>query len=1143
MTGPRPGQVPRGGREPQPGLADSGARPGRSRGSAARRGGVSNAGVAPREEGPADLRLVPPALAVWAAAALALCVPGMWALVGAGCCAAAAVALLPALRAGASGRRSHGLLVSACLVLLSTAAGGGVAASYAADLHRGPVPRLAKRQAEAAVELTVTSDPRRLRPRVHGARQSSGAVLFRAEVTRVLARPDAAPAVPDAANGAAGRTSCPDRTGAPSTSPLHRIRAGVAAGGPRLSGSRDSAAGSALGTTDLCYGPRPPAQHTGGTRTATGTDPGTGVLSGPALASHAIHPTPALDSVPASDPVPASDSGPELGSGPDSDRAVRTPVLVIVQRRDGPPTADWLRLLPSTGLRLEAHLGTPARTRPAEDVAAVLHARIDGPPETVRRASTSQRAAGVLRAGLRRASAGLGDDARGLLPGLVVGDTSRLPADLDAAFRSTDMTHLLAVSGANLTILLAVLIGPAGLAQGVRRRGLAGRLGIPLRATAVLGGLITLGFVFVCRPDPSVLRAAACGLVALLALATGRRRSLLPALAAAVMALVLYDPWLALDVGFALSVLATGALLTLAPRLSSALRRRRVPVRLAEALAAAAAAQIVCAPVVVVLAAHVSLVAVPCNLLAEFAVAPATVLGFAALIVSPFAMPLAEALAWLASWPTRCIAAIARTGAGLPGAEIGWPGGAVGSVLLALCTVTAVFAVVRLRLLRRPWLCAACVLLLLLAVLRPAPLVRPFTGWPPRHWRMVACDVGQGDGLVLSTGRAHTAVVVDTGPDPRAMDRCLRTLGITSIPLLLLTHFHADHVAGLPGALKGRSVGAVQTTGLRQPPGQAEFVRRTTRKAGVRTIGADTGERRRVGELSWQVLWPPAPGLGSAEQPEDPNDASITLLVHTAGLTLLLPGDLEPEAQQRLLTDNPGLPRVDVLKVAHHGSAHQSSELLRRLHPRIAVISCGADNPYGHPSPRTLSAVREVGALVSRTDRNGALAVTSAGPGSGGEDADRTAGAPPSLVTERAASQLSGSGTVGRTGTASSARTGTPPRELSPAQAIRRSWRREPPERREHNATALGGRRTRSPPATARPPRRPRPPAPRAPPAGERSSLRAVRPVPRPPPLPRRARAGPGCVAARQSRSYSPRALERRRNASPCGRCTSRASP
>jgi competence protein ComEC len=678
-------------------------------------------------------------------------------------------------------------------------------------------------------------------------------------------------------------------------------------------------------------------------------------------------------------------------------------VLVIVQRRDGKSTADWLKLLPSTRLRLKAGLIAPRRTGPGQDVAAVVRARADGRPPVVGTPSAAQRGAGLLRAGLREATADLPPDARGLLPGLVVGDTSRLTADLDAAFRATDMTHLLAVSGANLTILLAVLIGPPGSAQRAERRGLAPRLGISLRGTAVLGALLTVGFIVVCRPEASVVRAAACGLITVLAIATGRRRTLVPALAAAVLLLLLCDPWLALDVGFALSVLATGALLTVAPRWSAALRRRGVPGRLAEPLAAAAAAQAVCAPVAAMIAAHVSLIAVPCNVVAEFAVAPATVLGFAALAVAPVSMPAATALGWLASWPTRGIAAIARLGAGLPGAEIAWPGSLAGAALLALSTGAVVLLAARLRLLRRPWLCAACALLLLLAVIRPVPLVRPLTGWPPPGWRLVACDVGQGDALALATGRNHSAVVIDTGPDPETVDRCLRGLGITSIPLLVLTHFHADHVDGLPGALKGRSVGAIETTTVDDPPGQAEFVRRTARRAGVSVTHAVTGERRHEGWLSWEVLWPLPAASRLREPTPGPNDASVTLFLRTAGLSLLLPGDLEPDAQRQLLADRPHLPAVDVLKVAHHGSAYQDAGLLERVRPRIALISCGADNPYGHPSPRTLTALRAEGALVSRTDLNGALAVT-ASPTSRASPDDDTSSVP-SVVTERGTAQ------------------------------------------------------------------------------------------------------------------------------------------
>ncbi|MEU7029522.1 ComEC/Rec2 family competence protein [Streptomyces sp. NPDC046275] len=650
----------------------------------------------------------------------------------------------------------------------------------------------------------------------------------------------------------------------------------------------------------------------------------------------------------------------------------RAPVLVLVTAGDG--RAEWLRLLPSTRLRVAGRMAVPAR--PDDPFAAVLRADDSGPPRITGPPSALQRTAGGLRAGLREATEGLAPDARALLPGLVVGDTSRVGPELKEAFEATDLTHLLAVSGSNLTVVLLLLIGRPGTAQLVERGGLAPRIGLPLRATAVAGGVLTLAFVVVCRPDPSVLRAAACGLVTLLAVATGRRRSLIPALAAVVLVLVLYDPWLARSYGFLLSVLATGALLTVAPRWSDALRRRRVPGRIAEAVAATLAAQAVCAPVVVVFAARVSLVAVPANLLAEPAVAPATILGFLTLALAAVWPGAAGAVAWCAGLPASWIAGVARTGAGLPGAETPWPEGWWGGLLLAALTGLVLVAVRRLP--GRRWIGAGCAVLLLLAVVRPPPLVRVVTGWPPPGWVFAMCQVGQGDATVLAAG-GDTAVVVDAGPEPASVDRCLRDLGVRRIPLLLLTHFHADHVAGLPGVLRGRAVGVIQTTGLEEPPEQAEFVRRTARAAGVPVVRAGTGERRRLGPLEWAVLWPPADGGPVAD---GPNDASVALSVRAAGgVSLLLLGDLEPPAQRLLLRAHPGLSPVDVLKVAHHGSAHQDPGLLRAVRPRLALVSAGRDNPYGHPSPLTVGALREGGARVLSTDRDGAIAVSGAGSG------------------------------------------------------------------------------------------------------------------------------------------------------------------
>jgi competence protein ComEC len=240
----------------------------------------------------------------------------------------------------------------------------------------------------------------------------------------------------------------------------------------------------------------------------------------------------------------------------------------------------------------------------------------------------------------------------------------------------------------------------------------------------------------------------------------------------------------------------------------------------------------------------------------------------------------------------------------------------------------------------------------------------------------VACDVGQGDALVLNAG-GDRAVVVDAGPEPRAVDRCLDRLEVHGVPLLVLTHFHADHVDGTTGVLAGREVGLVQTTRLLDPPGGVSEVDHAAAFAGVRVGAAVYGASYAVGPVTLQVLWPPAdsptrgPGDGSSA-----NEASVVLLVEVGGLRLLLTGDVEPEGQAELARTLPGL-RVDVLKLPHHGSAHQDEPWLLSLGASVVLVSVGADNDYGHPAASALAPLESAGAQVFRTDQDGDLAVVA----------------------------------------------------------------------------------------------------------------------------------------------------------------------
>nr|WP_308198910.1 DNA internalization-related competence protein ComEC/Rec2 [Saccharothrix sp. S26] len=630
------------------------------------------------------------------------------------------------------------------------------------------------------------------------------------------------------------------------------------------------------------------------------------------------------------------------------------------------PAARWQDLLP--GQRVTAR-GTVALPRGGELTVAVL--RVRGPPQDVSEAPVWQRIAEDVRAGLRKASTTLDPEPAGLLPALVVGDTSALPPRVVEEFRTAGLAHVLAVSGANLAILCgAVLlllrllrVGPRGCAAGAM--------------TALVA------FVVLAGPEPSVLRAAVMGAVALLALVLGRERSALPALAAAVVVLVLYDPELATEPGFGLSAAATAALVLLAPRWAGALKDRGVPVGFAEALAVPLAAHLATAPLVVGISGQVSLVAVVANLLVAPVVAPATVLGVLAAVLAQAHEPTARLVVEVAGPAVSWLITVGRHAAAVPGAAVGWPGGWAGGLLLAGVLVLG-YAITRLRRVRTLVVAAAVGAVV---VIVPLNVVAP--GWPVSGWSVVACDVGQGDAVVLATAERDRAVLVDTGPDPVPVLSCLRRLGVRRIPLVVLSHLHADHVGGLAAVMAERGVGAVAVGPSRRPEWAWEEVAQRARAAGVRVVELAAGQRLSWPGLHLDVLGPRVDPVGETNTAV--NDASLVLRASTPAGRVLLTGDIELAGQADLLGGHVDL-RADVLKVPHHGSRYTSPAFLAAVRPRVALVSVGAGNRYGHPSGVLVDALTSRGALVLRTDRDGDAAVL-AGPD--GPRVARRGGGPP----------------------------------------------------------------------------------------------------------------------------------------------------
>jgi competence protein ComEC len=679
--------------------------------------------------------------------------------------------------------------------------------------------------------------------------------------------------------------------------------------------------------------------------------------------------------------------------------------------------ADWAA--PHAGQRVRL-VGRLVSTEPGDDVAALV--LVHGPPQQLREGQWWWTVADRLRSGLRDATDGLPPDAGALLPSLVVGDVSQLPEDLVEDLRASGLSHLTAVSGANVAIVVgAVLL-------------LSVRLRLGRRLRAVLGGGAVVAFVVLARPEPSVLRAAVMASVALIGLATSRRSRGGPALAAAVILLLAVDPWLGRNPGFALSVSATGGLLWLAPAWAGRLRRW-MPRPAALALAAPAAAQAACGPVLVLLDPSLSTVSVPANLLAGPAVAPATVLGVLAAAVSVLSPSAASVLAVPAGVATGWIATVAHRAADLPGASVPWVAGPAGAVLLLGLTASVIVASLwgrpgnraagvpprdSARPLRpgardrtsdrssgRPGPTAADASSPRAGALRGrmviivlGMLALGFGWWLPSlfdpdhgnatDWAVAQCDVGQGDAMVLRSG-PEAGVLVDVGPDPGAIDTCLRDLGVTTLHLVLLTHAHADHVGGLSGALRDRPVAEVVVDPLGLPGPETQEVRRQLADRGIDPRVGRAGTTGFAGEGSWSVQWrvlsagaPSARSRGTGTDDTAINDASIVTVMEirtpTGLVRVLALADVETDGQDRLvelLREQPALlgGAVDLVKVAHHGSRSQNVELYRMSRAGVALISCGEGNDYGHPSEDTLDFLTGLGMDVLRTDRDGLVTV------------------------------------------------------------------------------------------------------------------------------------------------------------------------
>jgi competence protein ComEC len=563
-----------------------------------------------------------------------------------------------------------------------------------------------------------------------------------------------------------------------------------------------------------------------------------------------------------------------------------------------------------------------------------------------------------VRSNFLEITTSLSGDARELLPGLILGDTRNQSLALSQDMKNSGLTHLTAVSGGNIAILLLAIIW---LCQKFR---------FTIKKQIVTGLVVLIIFALLVRTEPSVVRASLMGAISLLGLFTGTRRHGISALVTTICIALLVDPNLAVSWGFCLSVFATAGLLVFTRPFANKISELvpRIPESLSVLIAVALSAQISTAGLIAGFSGQITLWSIPANLLASPVIPFVTIMGYLSLVFSIFYTPFAYLFGYLAAIFANWIGFLAHYFASNETSIIHVPKGIIGFLLISFIMALSaflIFLVTKTKIENKRTLVISIFLILIFSLILKTKDVE---NWPIRNWQFVMCDVGQGDGLVLkdSTGKV---LVVDVGPNGQLMNDCLKKLGVKTIDVLMLTHFHTDHVEGLELVKNRHKIQKVYLTWVEDPVYEVERTKQLLND--VLTFHIKSGEVISLGEMKIQCLWPTRikMNLGSI-----PNNSSLVNLVTIKNASFLLTGDIEPPAQeaiQKLWK----IPQVDVVKVPHHGSKFQDVNFPKWTRARLALISVGQENSYGHPAKLTLDLYRDSGMQVLSTDEVGSIAI------------------------------------------------------------------------------------------------------------------------------------------------------------------------
>ena len=578
-----------------------------------------------------------------------------------------------------------------------------------------------------------------------------------------------------------------------------------------------------------------------------------------------------------------------------------------------------------------------------------------------------------------------------LAQGILLGRRASLPDDLRQDLNATNTSHLVAVSGYNVTLVAGLFIG--GLASLIGRR-----------PAAWLALLAIIGYAALVGGQPSVQRAAIMGGMYVVAIALGRQSGALQGLALAGAGMTAFDPLLMKDISFQLSFASTLGLVLFAPALRARLeavlargssdRELAGPLRgVIELLAVTVAAIAFTLPITAVNFHRISLIAMPANLLTVPAFPLIMIASGLTAVGGMIAAPIGTFLGWITWFPVAYLVHVVRLLADLPFAAASVDGLTTGHALAYYAALAGVvwltarrpakltlpqapaWASDLLASFARPLAALPTLGIAIVLALASVLVWMLILGLPGDRLSVTFLDVGQGDAILIRSPAGHN-ILVDGGPNGEAITTALgRHLPFWDrhLHLLVLTHPDQDHLAGLVTVLERYDVDQVLAPALADDSPAVRAWQEAIAERDIPQREAFAGQWIDLGGgARLSVVYPPPEAPAGNE-----DDSSLVLKVSQGKAAFLLTGDIGPEDEASLVSNHADL-RAPVLKVAHHGSrASTSADFLAAVEPLTAVISVGEDNAYGLPAPETLD--RLAPRPVFRTDRHGDVEMSTDG--------------------------------------------------------------------------------------------------------------------------------------------------------------------